>query len=101
MNLRLGRSPFRDRAGVFIGPDSLLDADYEEGYPFPQAGRFLFGGTKVSIELFNRSTAARPISRNVLHPSSICPSRPQPRAIVAMRTAGETSRVAGKIRFLS
>ncbi|WP_341327159.1 hypothetical protein [Methylotuvimicrobium sp. KM2] len=34
---------------VYVGADNILDADYQETYALPQAGRFVYTGARLSF----------------------------------------------------
>ncbi len=48
-NLRLSRPLLGQRIKVFVGADNLFDADYQEAYGLPQAGRFIYGGFDIKL----------------------------------------------------
>lgn len=37
------------RIALYVGADNLLDVNFEESYGLPQAGRFVYGGIKISL----------------------------------------------------
>jgi outer membrane cobalamin receptor len=37
------------KVGLYIGADNLFDADYAESYGLPQAGRFIYGGIRITL----------------------------------------------------
>ncbi len=37
------------RISLYVGADNLFDADYEESYGLPQAGRFIYGGVRIRL----------------------------------------------------
>jgi outer membrane cobalamin receptor len=48
-NMKLDQDLFRGRTGLYLGVDNLFDEDYEESFGFPQAGRTVYGGAKISF----------------------------------------------------
>jgi vitamin B12 transporter len=49
VNIKLDQTLFKGKADLYVGVDNLFDVDYEQSYGFPQAGRFIYGGVKVSL----------------------------------------------------
>lgn len=49
VNIKLDQALIHDRLHLYLGADNLFDADYEESYGYPQAGRFIYGGLTVSL----------------------------------------------------
>jgi outer membrane cobalamin receptor len=37
------------KIGLYVGADNLFDADYAESYGLPQAGRFVYGGIRITL----------------------------------------------------
>ncbi|MCC6706540.1 MAG: TonB-dependent receptor [Gammaproteobacteria bacterium] len=48
-NLRVSRPLLGPRIKVFVGADNLFDADYQEAYGLPQAGRLLYAGFDIKL----------------------------------------------------
>ncbi|MBK8956868.1 MAG: TonB-dependent receptor plug domain-containing protein [Proteobacteria bacterium] len=48
-NLRVARPLLGPRIRVFVGADNLFDADYEQAYGLPQAGRLLYAGFDIKL----------------------------------------------------
>lgn len=49
VNLKLDQALLKGRLNFYLGVDNVFDEDYEEGYGFPLAGRFIYGGVKISL----------------------------------------------------
>jgi vitamin B12 transporter len=49
VNLKLDQAFLKGRLNFYLGADNLFDEDYEESYGFPQAGRFIYGGVRISL----------------------------------------------------
>ena len=49
VNLKVDQMLFKGKADLYVGVDNLFDVDYEQSYGFPQAGRFIYGGVKVTL----------------------------------------------------
>ena len=49
VNLKVDQMLFKGKADFYLGVDNLFDVDYEQSYGFPQAGRFIYGGVKVTL----------------------------------------------------
>jgi outer membrane cobalamin receptor len=48
-NLRVSRPLISKRFKVFAGADNLFDANYQEAYGLPQAGRFIYAGLQLDL----------------------------------------------------
>jgi vitamin B12 transporter len=46
-DLKLEQALWHDRVSVYVGANNLFDANYEESYGLPQAGRTVYGGVTV------------------------------------------------------
>ena len=49
LNMKLNYSFFNNQAAIYVGADNILDADYQESYALPQAGRFVYTGARLSF----------------------------------------------------
>jgi len=49
VNLKLDQELLKGKADLYLGVDNLFDVDYETSYGFPQAGRFIYGGVRVTL----------------------------------------------------
>ena len=49
VDIKLEQRIIDDRLYAYAGANNLLDKDYEEAYCFPQAGRLVYGGLKVTF----------------------------------------------------
>jgi len=49
VNVKLTQKVFGGKMAIYVGADNLFDKNYVESYGIPQAGRFVYGGIKVSI----------------------------------------------------
>jgi outer membrane cobalamin receptor len=49
VNLKVDQMLLKGKADLYLGVDNLFDVDYETSYGFPQAGRFIYGGVKVTL----------------------------------------------------
>ncbi len=49
VNLKLDQALLKNRVNLYVGVDNLFDQDYEQGYGYPQPGRFIYGGVTVSL----------------------------------------------------
>ena len=49
VNLKFDQMLFKGKADLYLGVDNLFDVDYETNYGFPQAGRFIYGGVRVTL----------------------------------------------------
>lgn len=47
VNFKLSQSFLNNKVSIYAGADNLFDEDYETSYGFPQAGRFIYGGTEI------------------------------------------------------
>ena len=47
VNLKLNQDLIDNTCRCYVGIDNLFDENYEEGYAFPQAGRFVYGGVEL------------------------------------------------------
>ena len=45
----LDQELLKGKADLYLGVDNLFDVDYETSYGFPQAGRFIYGGVRVTL----------------------------------------------------
>jgi len=49
VDVKLEQRIINDCLNAYVGVNNLLDKDYEESYCFPQAGRLVYGGLKVTF----------------------------------------------------
>ncbi len=49
INLKMDKVLLKGLLRFYVGVDNLFDADYEESYGYPQAGRFIYGGVTVTL----------------------------------------------------
>jgi vitamin B12 transporter len=49
VNLKIDQDLLKGRLNFYLGVDNVFDEDYEESYGFPQTGRFIYGGVRISL----------------------------------------------------
>jgi outer membrane receptor protein involved in Fe transport len=49
VNLKIDQDLLKGRLNFYLGADNIFDEDYEESYGFPQPGRFIYGGVRISL----------------------------------------------------
>jgi len=47
VNFKLTQSFWNRKLSVYAGADNIFDENYETSYAYPQAGRFIYGGTEI------------------------------------------------------
>jgi outer membrane cobalamin receptor len=47
LNMKVSQTVYKDNVSLYCGVNNILDADYEQSYALPQAGRYVYGGVEL------------------------------------------------------
>jgi outer membrane cobalamin receptor len=45
--MKVSQTVYKDNVSLYCGVNNILDADYEQSYALPQAGRYVYGGIEL------------------------------------------------------